>query len=253
MNIRSHGNHLIYFTNFSYEVILQSFRSILNRRIIGDIIIKQILFTGVEAVGLISFTAFIIGAIIVIQGQSLFSQFFQHKFLVDVLIITLTRELGSVLTAFIIIARSGTAISTELGNMVINDEVDALHSMNISPIYYLVVPRIYAVILSIIALTIFFNLVGFFGGMVVSSTFYHFSAADFLLYLSTEIELKDIVIAITKSFIFGYCIALISCYHGLRVTKARTEVPIRTSKSVVYSVTSVILLDIIIISIFYVF
>ena len=145
------------------------------------ILLRQILFTGFEALNLIALIGLVIGGTIIIQGISVFENFGQGYFFYTILILIITRELGPLLTAFIIIARSGTSISTELGYMVVNHEVEALESIGILPIRYLVVPRVYAVVISLFCLNIYFNIAGLIGGYLVSLIFHSTSFVEFLI------------------------------------------------------------------------
>lgn len=212
---------------------------------------RQILFTGYEALKLINFIGLAIGATIIIQGITLLDNFGQSEFVYNILIIIITKELGPILTAFIIIARSGTAIATELGNMVVNHEVEALDSIGIDPISYLVVPRVLGVVVSIFCLSVYFNLAGLLGGYLISTFISALSFAEFAANLINKLTFLDIITSQVKSLFFGFIVAIISCYHGLRVEYATTEVPQRTIKAVVSSLTWIIIIDILITIIVY--
>ncbi|HOV12991.1 MAG TPA: ABC transporter permease [Spirochaetota bacterium] len=214
------------------------------------VLFRQILFTGFEALKLIGLIGLAIGAIIIIQGMTLLENFGQSDLVYDILIIIITKELGPLLTSFIIIARSGTAISTELGNMVVNHEVEALTVTGINPIGYLVVPRVIGVIVSLYCLSIYLNLAGLLGGYFVSSILNPLSFGEFIRNLSTKLRIIDIIVSQLKSLIFGFTIAIISCYSGLKVNFASTEVPQQTIKAVVSSLTWIVVFDIVI-AIFY--
>ncbi|TVR00638.1 MAG: ABC transporter permease, partial [Spirochaetaceae bacterium] len=128
----------------------------------------QILFTGVEALAVTAVIAVGLGAVIIVQGTSLLPQFGQIQLLYVILITVITRELGPILTAVIVASRSGTAITTELGNMVINHEVEAYIASGINPIAYLVVPRFLGVIISMVVLNLYFNIFGLLGSWMVT-------------------------------------------------------------------------------------
>ena len=243
--------NIVYFFSYSFEVLLQMLRFYKQRQIGKIVLYRQILYTGYEAFNLIALIAFAIGGIIILEGNAILAGFGQSKIFYTILVSVVTRELACLLTAFIIIARSGTAISTELGNMVINQEIDALQSFGISPISYLVVPRLFGVVISMITLTVFFNAVAIVGAWLMSILFYTINFYDFIYFLFSELTIKDILSSVSKSGAFGIAIALISSYEGLRVSFASTEVPQRTIKAVVKSLTWVIILDIVITALFY--
>lgn len=163
-----------------------------------------------------------------------------------ILVTVITRELATFIPALIIIARSGTAIASELGNMVINNEIESIISFGISPISYLVVPRVFGVIMSIFPLAIFFNAAGYLGSGLVLQSFYDVDFLDFITRISAELKLDDLLKIFIKSVIFGFIIGVVSSFNGLSVQKASTEVPQRTSKAVVQGFAGIIVFDIII-------
>jgi len=238
--------NIVYFVGYSFEVMLQMVRFFQNRRIGKIVLYRQILYTGYEALSLIALIAFSIGGIIILEGNAILQGFGQSKIFYTILVSVVTRELACILTAFIIIARSGTAISTELGNMVINEEIDALRSFGISPISYLIVPRVLGVIISMITLALFFNAFAILGAWLLSYLFYSLNFSTFFTSLFSELTIRDIVSGTLKAVAFGFTIAIISSYEGMKVTFASTEVPQRTIKAVVLSLTWIIIFDIII-------
>jgi len=243
--------NISYFINFCAEVLVQ-FRKIIRKGHVGiSVLQKQVLFTGIDAFTIVSLTALIVGVLIIIQGNTIFINLGNSSIIFTVLVSVVTRELGTFIPALIIVARSGTAITTELGNMVVNNEINALTSMGISPIGYLVVPRIAGVVLSVFPLSIYFNVIALLAAGAVYQIFFDVIFFDFFLNLAAEIQLTDILIILIKSVGFGYIIALLACYHGLKVNTASTEVPQQTSKAVVHAIASVIIFDIVITVIFY--
>jgi len=239
------------FILYNFEIFNEIIEFYSQWKINRKVLFRQILFTGFEAFTIITLIAIVIGGLIIIEGNTILSNFGQSKLLFTILVSVVTRELGCVLSAFIVTARSGTAISTELGNMVVNREIDALHSFGISPVSYLVLPRLLGVIISLITLTIYFNVAALFGGWIIASFFYPINFFDFMNSLFQELTISDIMISLVKSFVFGYIIAVVSSYQGLQVVYARTEVPQRTIKAVVFSLSSVIVADIILTILYY--
>lgn len=232
------------FLLFNFEVMFESF-SLKNIRTIGfNVLMKQILFTGFEAFAIITLIGFAIGGLIVSQGNAIFSGFAQSRLFYTIMVTLVIRELGALLTAFIIIARSGTAISTELGNMVVNNEMEALVSFGISPISYLVAPRVMGMVISIFILTIYFNAAALLSGGLIASYFYSINLNSYFTSIFEEIKTIDFIISFIKSIIFGYGIAIIASYQGFAVIKATTEVPQRTIKAVVFSLAWIIVFNI---------
>jgi len=243
--------NVTYSINFALEIFYEIFRFPKQKHIALIVLLRQIIFTGYEALGLVFLSSIIIGALVIIQGSTLFNNFENTKLIYSILVTVTVREVGSLVTALIIISRSGSAIATELGNMVVNNEVEAIVSIGISPISYLIVPRVLAVVLSIIPLSIYFNLMAFISAGFVSNFFYGISVSDFASQLFNELQIRDLMVNLIKSFLFGFIISIITCYQGIRVVKASTEVPQRTSKAVVQSFSGVIVIDIILTIIFY--
>jgi len=211
------------------------------------VFLRQILFTGFDALGIVILTSLSIGALIIVQANSVNENFAQSQMLYTILVTIITRELATILPALIIVARSGTAISTELGNMVLNDEVEAVVSFGISPISYLVIPRLFAVIFALLPLAIFFNFFSMAGSGVIAFLFFDIDVTDFILKLTSELKLGDFLFTFVKCAVFGWSIGMISCYNGLKVFQASTEVPQRTSKAVVQSLAAIIIADILVV------
>jgi phospholipid/cholesterol/gamma-HCH transport system permease protein len=243
---------IVYFTGYSFEVFYETVHFFRKKQIGKIVLYRQILYTGYEALGIISLLGFAIGGIIILEGNAILPGFSQSKIFYTILVSVVIRELAHILTALIVIARSGTAISTELGNMVINDEIDALQSFGISPINYLIVPRVLGLIISMITLSIFFNTFSIFGSWFLSAILYSIDPTTFAYSLFSELTMRDIIASLAKSVLFGFTIALISSFEGLKVTSASTEVPQRTIKAVVWSLTWIINFDIIITIGFYI-
>lgn len=239
------------FVLYNLEIVIETVNFYSQWKINKKVLYRQILFTGFEALGIVTLVAVVIGGLIILEGNAILTNFGQGNLLYVILVSVITRELGSVLTAFIVTARSGTAISTELGNMVVNQEIETLQSFGISPISYLVLPRVLGVIISMIILSIYFNVAALFGGWVIASIFFPIDFLEFMGLLFAELQISDILLSIAKSFIFGFIIASVSSFQGLQVAFARTEVPQRSIKAVVISLSGIIVLNIIIALIYY--
>ncbi|MBN1948505.1 MAG: ABC transporter permease [Candidatus Cloacimonetes bacterium] len=249
---RREMNGFLEFIHFTAETWRRLLTYTRQRQASFTVLLRQIMFTGYEALGLISFLALTIGGLIILQGNNILGNFGQGDLIYVILVTVVVRELSSILTALIVIARSGTAISTELGNMVVNQEIDLLLSFGISPVSYLVVSRLVGVVVATFTLTIYFNLVALLGGWLFSSFFSPINFNFFFSRLFAELSFLDILISVFKSMVFGIGIALISCYQGLKVNIASTEVPQRTIRAVVLSIVFVLFADILITLMFYI-
>ena len=202
---------------------------------------RQLYFTGTESVYLVVLLGLLAGAAIATQTTSIVGV--NSELTVRVLVWTVVRELGPLLAAIIIIARSSVAIATELAVMEVRGEMDALKEMRISPMDYLVVPRISALTLSALALTIYFEAVAVMGGLAVSAIFQNVSFLSQLGRFLDVISPADVALPVVKGLCFGIAIAAISCYHGITVSKSATAIPVAVLHAVIRSLISVFVID----------
>ena len=192
----------------------------------------QILFTGVEALGIIAAMALSIGAAINLIGSSLLAEFGQGKLMYTILIVVIAKELGPLLTAFIVIARSGTAIATELGGMAVSHELEAYVAVGINPISYLAAPRFLGVVTSMVVLYLYFSIFGLIGSFLVVQVLRPISFNEYFLNLFAALAPGDLFSGLVKSFVFGIIISVASLYRGFSVERASTEVPVAGIKAV---------------------
>jgi phospholipid/cholesterol/gamma-HCH transport system permease protein len=150
------------------------------------------------------------------------------------------RELAPLLTALVVISRSGTAIAAELGTMKINGEIDSIEMMGIPADRYLILPRIFGVTTSIVILTVYFVLCSFLGSFIVASVGWHIPYDQFIQGILSSLGLKELLVLFTKSVLFGLFISTICCRYGLSVGRSATEIP---QAAVMSSLFTVFLLD----------
>jgi phospholipid/cholesterol/gamma-HCH transport system permease protein len=217
--------NLLYAAGYVAQVLGATFRFFNKRQTGYKVLVMQILFTGVEALGIVSVLSLAVGAVNIIQGNMLLPQFGQSKLLYTLLVLIITRELGPLLTAFIIIARSGTAIATEIAGMVISHEVEAFLATGINPISYMVVPRFVGVMVSMIVLNVYFSALGLLGGYIIASFVSAIPFGDFAGNLMAALTAGDLFISFVKAVVFGGIVSLVSSYAGFSVSRASTEVP----------------------------
>ncbi|MFO8063140.1 MAG: MlaE family ABC transporter permease [Spirochaetota bacterium] len=243
---------LAYALGFFYEVLKETLLFVRRRSVGSRVLTMQILFTGVEALSVIAVLSVALGAVIIVQGLSLLPQFGQGRLIYQILITVITRELGPILTAFIIMARSGTAITTELGTMVINHEIEAYTATGIDPISFLVVPRFLGVTASIIILNVYFNVFGLLGSYMVTQFVRPISFIDYFTNLLATLGLVDVSASFIKSIVFGAIISVVATYHGFKVQRSSTEVPQMAIKSVGRGFVLLILANAVITAVYYV-
>ncbi|WP_018527231.1 ABC transporter permease [Alkalispirochaeta alkalica] len=239
-----------YAMGYCYRVLRETVLFFLKKRS-RQVLTLQILFTGVEALPVIALLSLGLGAIIIVQGVTLLPQFGQGELVYAILITVITRELGPILTAFIVTARSGTAISTELGNMVVSHEIEAYVANGIDPISYLVVPRFLGVVVSVVLLNLYFNLFGLLGSFLVTSLITTIHAREYFSNLLNALILPDIAISLAKSIASGAIISLVATYYGFKVEQSSTEVPVMAIRSVGRGFTLIITVNMFLTIIYY--
>jgi phospholipid/cholesterol/gamma-HCH transport system permease protein len=210
------------------------------------VITKQILFTGVDAFPVVSGIALMLGIIIITQAGTQLPKLGAGGLIGNIIVVVVIREMGPLLTAFIVVGRSGTAITTELGNMRVGREVLALELMGIRVTRYIVMPRMVGMVLSMICLTLYFDAVCVLGGFFVAKIVLTVPFDAFAQGVAKSLSLIDIVVTFVKAATFGTAVAAICSYHGLCVRASYTEVPQQTTRAMINSLTICLLLDIVI-------
>lgn len=216
------------------------------------ILIMQILFTFVEALSISSLLAIGIGGALNAFGQPFLMGISQEKLIYQLLITAITRELGPLLTAFIIIARSATAIATEVAGMVISHEIEAYISVGVDPIEHIAVPRFLGVTISLVLMNIYFCLFGLAGSYFVAQLINPTPAREYFNNLIQALTFADILITIIKSITFGMIISIFALLQGFSVQRASTEVPVAGLKAVSSSFAWCIIADIVISALYYI-
>jgi phospholipid/cholesterol/gamma-HCH transport system permease protein len=252
-NVRKRLSDIFYALGFFFKVLKETALLGRQKQIGFKVLVMQIYFTGVEAISIISLLALGLGAVIIIQGLTILMQFSQTQFIYVILIMVITRELGPILTAFIIIARSGTAIATEIGNMVVSHEIEAYTAVGINPISYLVVPRFLGVTISLFILTLYFNFFGLFASFIITQLFTTIPFDEYFQNLLSVLTLGDIFSSLVKSLVFGVIISIVSSYQGFKVKYASTEIPQVVIKAVVQSFALCVVADVLLVALFYQF
>jgi phospholipid/cholesterol/gamma-HCH transport system permease protein len=203
------------------------------RETVRRVIITQILYTGVQALALLSVIAFLLGSSIIIQTNLLGSA--DGELLGKVLVAVVLRELAPLVTAIVIAGRSGTAMATELGNMKVNSEVLALSSLGIDPPRFIVLPRLVASIVSVLVLMIYFSVVAIFGAFAVAQLTAAASWGSLYSGVSRGVMPFDLGLFLLKGVGLGAIVGWLCCHYGLQVKSSPTEVPQQASRAVVMS------------------
>jgi phospholipid/cholesterol/gamma-HCH transport system permease protein len=197
---------------------------------------------GVQALPIVSLISFLIGLILAFVGNVQLSNFGANLFVADLVGIAMVREMGVVMTAIIMSGRTGAAFAAFIGSMKANEEIDALRTFGFSPFDFLVLPRFLALVLMMPILTIYANVVGILGGMLVGSCV---GISPILYWTETlaAVDLTNSSLGVMKSVFFGAAIAICSCMEGLNAGTSSAAVGLATTRAVVASITMVIVLD----------
>jgi phospholipid/cholesterol/gamma-HCH transport system permease protein len=232
------------FLTFLGEAIILLFYTLrrphlIRYRAIGAHIVE----TGINALPIIAISAFLIGVVVAYQSVVQLQKFGADIFIVDMIGISLTRELAPLITAIVVAGRSGSAFTAQIGAMKMTQEIDAMKTMGFDPFTFLVWPRVIALMLVMPLLIFFADMVGIFGGMVIAATQSHLSFTEFINRLQGALALKHYLIGIFKGPFFAFLIAFVSTYRGFQVSMNTESIGRYTTKSVVNAIFLVIACD----------
>jgi phospholipid/cholesterol/gamma-HCH transport system permease protein len=198
---------------------------------------------GADAAPIVLLINFLIGFVMAYQSAAQLRQFGASIYVADLVGVSMTRELGPLMTAIIICGRSGAAFAAELGTMKVSEEVDALRTLGFLPLPFLVIPRMLGLILLAPILVLMADAIGICGGALVASLTLDITPASFLIQLQSAVKASDIVSGIIKGTVFCAAIAVLSCQQGLATTGGAEGVGRRTTSAVVGILFTLILLD----------
>jgi phospholipid/cholesterol/gamma-HCH transport system permease protein len=199
--------------------------------------------TGADAVPIVALINFLVGFVMAFQGAVQLKQFGANIFVADLVGVSVTRELGPLMTAIILCGRTGAAFAAELGSMRVSEEIDALRTMGFGPMRYLVLPRAFGLMLIAPLLTLLADLVGIAGGLAVGLTSLDLTIGGYINETRHAIDVWDVFSGVLKSVVFALAIALISCQQGFAAEGGAESVGRRTTSSVVSILFALILLD----------
>ena len=204
---------------------------------------EQMFLLGYQALGIVSLLAFLIGVVLALQTAIQLNQFGAGIFLAPLIGVSMLKELGPLLTAIIISGRNGSATTAEIATMMVGEEIDALKTMGLNPIQFIVVPKMWAMSLTMPFLSLFASAVGIFGGYLVAVTYLGITPSLFIGELIKYVILHDVVINMVKSVVFAWLIVWVGAFHGFRVKGSAEEVGRETTASVVSGIFIIIVMD----------
>jgi phospholipid/cholesterol/gamma-HCH transport system permease protein len=197
---------------------------------------------GVDALPIVSLISFLLGMILAFQSAVPMKRFGAEIFVADLIGLSMLRELGPLMTAILLAGRSGAAFAAEIGTMRVNQEVDALTTMGLDPVRFLVTPRIIALVLMMPLLTIYANIVGLLGGALTMQTF-AIPFSTFFKEVDSAVTLTDFLAGFVKTFVFALLIAGIGCMRGLQTAAGASAVGDSATKAVVSGIIMLVIVD----------
>jgi phospholipid/cholesterol/gamma-HCH transport system permease protein len=205
--------------------------------------LEQMDLIGVGSLPIVILTGFFIGGVMVLQTAAQFEKFGETALTGDAVSLALVRELGPAITALLVAGRNASGIASELGSMVVTEQVDAMRALGTDPIRKLVTPRVVATVLMLPLLTVISDFVGLCGGFFVAYFTLRLGAIQFWTRAVDALEIGDVVQGLAKPFVFGLIIATVGCYQGLRVKGGTQGVGRATTTAVVISSVFILVVD----------
>jgi phospholipid/cholesterol/gamma-HCH transport system permease protein len=221
----------------------RTFRDVFTPPLYVAELLDQMDIIGIGSLPIVLLTAFCIGAVMVLQTSAQFERFGETALTGDVVALALVRELGPTITALLVAGRNGSGIASELGSMVVTEQVDAMRALGTDPFRKLVVPRVLATFLTLPLLTLLADFVGLVGGFIMSTTELHLSAAQFWNRAIHALVFGDVVQGLTKPLVFALIISTVACFMGLRVRGGTEGVGRATTSAVVVSSVTLLVVN----------
>jgi phospholipid/cholesterol/gamma-HCH transport system permease protein len=238
------GDEAVSLIGFLGVLVAKSLRAFLApRRIRFRALAYHIEHTGLTAMPIVGLLSFLIGVVLAYQGADQLRQFGAQIFVVNLLGVSILRELGILLTAIIVAGRSGSAFTAQIGTMKVNLEVDAMQTLGLDPVDILVIPRVLALVITLPILAFYASMMAIFGGALMANATLDISFQQFARQFQSSIAFSNFWTGILKAPIFAFTIALVGCYEGLKVSGSAESVGRLTTQSVVVSIFLVIVLD----------
>lgn len=198
---------------------------------------------GANALPIVGLLSFLMGLVIAYQGGIQLRQYGANIFVVELVSLTMLRELAPLMTAIIVAGRTGSAFTAQIGTMRVTEEVDALATIGINPMAMLVLPKLLGLMIALPLLALFADLMGIFGGMVMAALMLGVAFPDFLDRIPSAVDVTSLMIGLAKAPVFAAIIALVGCYQGFRVSGSAESVGRQTTLSVVQAIFLVIVVN----------
>ena len=198
---------------------------------------------GPDALPIVALTSFLIGLILAFVGAVQFQRFGAAVYVADLVGIGMVRELGAMMTAILMSGRTGAAFAANLGTMQVSDEISALQTLGIPPMEFLVLPRIVALSVMMPLLTVFANIVGMLGGLLISWLMLDIAPITYYNQTSGAVGINDWAVGLVKAVLFGAVVAIVGCWRGMRCQRSAAAVGAAATSAVVLCIVLIIIID----------
>ncbi|WP_310384952.1 ABC transporter permease [Roseateles sp.] len=238
------GRELLALLSFVGECALALARSVAQpARIRWRPILFNLRSAGVDALAIVGLMSFLLGVVVAYQGAGQLRQYGANIFVVDLVGLGVLREFAPLITAIIIAGRSGSAYAAQIGSMVVSEEVDALRTLGLLPLEILVLPKLIALVVAMPLLTLFADVLGLLGGMLMASAKLDVTPTEFIERFSKAVSVTSYLIGIGKAPVFAAIIVLVGCFQGFRAKGGADSVGRQTTRAVVQAIFLVITAD----------
>jgi phospholipid/cholesterol/gamma-HCH transport system permease protein len=207
------------------------------------VIFKQMEFVGVGSLPVVLITGAFTGMVLAIQTYYGFKMFGGESLVGAIVALSMTRELGPAITALMVTGRTGSSMAAEIGTMRVTEQIDALYTMSVSPVQYLIMPRVLAGIVMLPILTVTSDFIGILGGYFVGVHVLKVNSGIFIARIIEFVNIYDVLNGLIKSTFFGLILSLVGCYKGFYTTGGAAGVGRATTQAVVYASVSILISD----------
>ena len=211
----------------------------------------QMVRVGVRSVPIVTLVLLCIGAILALQMAPILRDYGALQQVADIISVAVFRELGPLVAAIVLTGFAGASIAAEMGTMVVSEEIEALEAQAISPVRFLVVPRVIATTIMMVCVAVVADLMGILGGLIVANGVLGLSASGYLIHTFNAIHVDDFSTGLVKAGVFGALISGLACYLGLSVTGGAQGVGVATTRTVVLTIVALITVDLVFTGVFY--
>ena len=229
----------------------QSIRHMVQPPFFGRNLLKQFMDIGYYSLPVVGMTALFTGMVLALQSYTGFTRFNAESAIAAVVVFSITRELSPVLAGLMVAGRVGASIAAEIGTMRVTEQIDALSTLSVNPYKYLIVPRILAGTITLPILVLIGDIIGVYGGYIVSVHVLGFNPTSYLTQTWDVLESMDVISGLVKAAVFGFLVTLMGCYHGFNSARGAQGVGTATTNAVVSSSILILIFNYVLTQIFF--